>query len=517
VKPLCAFAVGVAALGLMAIAGSHAILIPQKDIDAENAHYASLGLTLPKGGIVLDDPFDPPYSGRSFIVPRSWLNEGSPDPNPTVVASALRADLPVLRLVMERTYSGWESAAARGFDWDAWFQSWDRELASNRDQSISLRSALAPWNKLEDFQPDNHTHPMLLGFSGGSLSAILANAPPGLCTALTTADGRELPRSTADAAQQPHAVQSWDGWQLSAAWYVSFPDRYGTITSITCGGHSIGATMTSQPILDAVKPFYKDLGDGIAYIRTPFAFNYASNEAFHRLLAGVPGLGKSRAVLLDLRGNGGGAAPRDILAAWFTPVQVSNVEYHPGNHIGSASPCIAWALQFNLGQLFMFEGLKAPLPDDVRANLQRVLDGLGGDDRNTCDSKPALTRITRAAPLDHHFSVTADPQQTRVIAVVDNECGSDCEAMVSFIEQLPDTVIAGTSTAGTIGFTQPGMLVLPHSRLNVMLATARDDVYGDGRSEASYGLAVDVLLPTPQSQELQSLTALAHALLARPR
>jgi hypothetical protein len=95
---------------------------------------------------------------------------------------------------------------------------------------------------------------------------------------------------------------------------------------------------------------------------------------------------------------------------------------------------------------------------------------------------------------------------------VDNECGSDCEGLVTTLAQLPDTVIAGTNTAGTIGFLQPGMFVLPHSKLPFMLAQGYSDVYGDGRSQAGYGLSVDILLATKESQSLPSLKGLAEAL-----
>jgi Peptidase family S41 len=508
-----AFVIAAIVLGLLAAGGSQAVLVPRADIDAENAYYVSLGLTLPKGGLVLPDPFDPPYSNRSFVVPRSWLNEGSAEPNPTVVASALRADLPTLRFIMQRTYSGWQTAADRGWDWDAWFRDWDRRLASSEDRAIPLRASLAPWAALEDFQPDNHTHPMLLGFTGGSLSASLASQPSSACTEITTASGKTIPRSSNDAAQQPHAVRAWDGHRLSAAWYVSYPDRFGPITSVTCGGRAIAATMTAQPLLDAVKPFYKDLGDGVAYVRTPFSFTFDSDEALRKLLAGIPALSNARAVLLDLRGNGGGAAPTGIFSTWFTPEQLLNVRNGEGR--GSLPSCFAAALHFNLGQLFLFGNLKAPISDDTKAWLQRNIDVLDSGNHITCNPEKASSSVRRGALLDRHFTIARSvPRQTRIIAIVDNQCGSDCEWMMAYLEQLPDTVVAGTSTAGTIGFTQPGMLVLPHTRLNVMIATARDDAYGDGRSEASYGLAVDILLPTAESQSLQSLTALAHALLA---
>src|SRR4051812_5046885 len=40
---------------------------------AEDAKWRLLGLVVPDAGIVLERPFDPPLSSRSYVVPRSWI------------------------------------------------------------------------------------------------------------------------------------------------------------------------------------------------------------------------------------------------------------------------------------------------------------------------------------------------------------------------------------------------------------------------------------------------------------
>jgi hypothetical protein len=84
--------------------------------------------------------------------------------------------------------------------------------------------------------------------------------------------------------------------------------------------------------------------------------------------------------------------------------------------------------------------------------------------------------------------------------------------MTYILGGLPDTVIAGTSTFGVMGFSQPGYFVLPHSRVPFRIALSRTDAYGDERSVDGYGITVDVLLPSAQSQSQQSITALAQLL-----
>ena len=141
-----------------------------------------------------------------------------------------------------------------------------------------------------------------------------------------------------------------------------------------------------------------------------------------------------------------------------------------------------------------------------------MVDGLRGSSSADCTVQPDVKRGDRDL-RDHHFSVQAQHHgQTRILALVDDGCGSDCEYLTYILSGLPDTVIAGTSTYGVMGFTHPGYFVLPHSRIPFRLALSRSDAYGDGRSVDGYGITVDVLLPTVQSQSRQSLLTLARLL-----
>ena len=72
----------------------------------------SLGL---KGNPLLRKPFALPFSNRSLIVPTSAFLE----PVKTINADALRADLPILAGAMQKAYSGLDTAARRGWDWNA--------------------------------------------------------------------------------------------------------------------------------------------------------------------------------------------------------------------------------------------------------------------------------------------------------------------------------------------------------------------------------------------------------------
>jgi hypothetical protein len=482
------------------------VQVSDSEIRAENAYFKSLGVTLSEGGVVLKKPYTAPYSNRSFIVPRSWLDN---DPL-SVKASDLRSDLPTLRFLMEKTYPGWQIAAKHGWNWDKWFDAWDRELSVMGDATIASRQAFSPWDALRAFMLDNHSHPMVLGTSGETLSGRLTEFPMQPCTELIASSGKYVTLDPTDLGQQPHQVYSWDGGSFTRAAYVAYPSHIGATASIKCGRQVIKIEMTAQPVLKPSRTYYRDLGDGIGYVKAPGAFSYHRNEELRSALSSDTRVDKQRAILLDLRGNGGGASPDDILTHWFSKADLDKV-VRPGTYFNMHS-CFAVGLQFNLGQEFLFHGLKAPLPSETKAIVQNMMQAIGTTPPDACKVR-TTTNVSQTTMLDHHFSIrTPANQQTRIIAIVDNECGSDCEGFVTTLAQLPGTVIAGTNTSGTIGFLQPGMFVLPYSKMPFMLAQSYSDVYGDRRSQAGYGLSVDVLLSSEASQQISSLKALALAL-----
>lgn len=505
-------ALGLSLLVTLAAAPAATTTVPQSQIDAENAHWRSLGVHLPPGGIVLTHPYAAPYSNRSFVVPSAWYRDFyttlRKNKDVPVDAAALRRDLPVLQFLLEKAYAGYEPASARGWNWKAMFRGWDAQLARSGNRKIPLTAAFAPWGTLESVELDNHSGvPALQAFTSGSTSAVLAANPHGACSALRFANGRTTALSAHDAGQQPHAVQAWDGAKLAPAWYMSYPQRLGTARAVVCGSREIVLTQIERAPAVSQKPVYQWLGGGIAYVRMP-TFTDANNEALRKALSGAPQLGKERLVILDLRGNDGGNAPSDVLTNWFAE---SAIEQASSASQTSSSSCFATALTFGLQQQ-LASGLQPPVSPGLQQALQQLVDELRGSSTPGCEVQPQVKRGEHDL-RDHRFSVQAPQQgQTRVIALVDAGCGSDCEFLTYVLGGLPGTVIAGASTYGVMGFTQPGYFVLPYSRVPFRLALSRTDAYGDGRSVDGYGITVDVLLPSAQSQSQQSLTALAKLL-----
>lgn len=504
-------ALGLAVLALAA-APAAGVRVPHSEIDAENARWSDLGVKLPPGGIVLADPYAAPYSNRSFVVPYSWYRDFytklHANKDVPVRASALRSDLPVLRFLLQKAYAGYQPAAARGWNWNAMFREWDAQLARDGNRLLPLKDAFAPWERLEHVQLDNHSGVAgFTAFNSGSASAQLAHAASGPCSALRFLGGASERLSQHDAGQQPHAVQAWDGARLSPAWYVSYPKALGTASALQCGGQTIALTPVAQTAAPSQTPVYQMIGDGIAYLRLP-TFTDANNEALRAVLSKASDLGKERLVIFDLRGNDGGNAPSDILTNWFAE---SAIEIADSISQTGTSSCFTAGLSFGLQQQ-LISGLKPPVSSGLQQALQQFVDGLKGPAGGDCSVQPQERTADRTLH-DHTFSLHShDRGQTRIVALVDAGCGSDCEYMTYILANLPDTAIVGSSTYGVMGFTQPGYFVLPHSRVPFRIALSRTDAYGDERSVDGYGITVDILLPTPQSQSQQSLTALAQLL-----
>lgn len=504
-------ALAVALLAVLGAAPAAPVSVPKAQIDAENARWAAFGVKLPPGGIVLPDPYAAPYSNRSFVVPYAWYQDFYTKlraKRVTVEAASLRQDLPVLRFLLEKAYAGYQPARARGWNWNAMFRDWDAQLARSGKADLSLARAFAPWGRLEDVQLDNHSGvPGLTTYTSGSASAVLAQDPQGACSVLRFTSGRTMKLGAHDAGQQPHAVQAWDGMRLSPAWYVSYPKRLGTASALRCGTRTIALTPAAQTAPPSQKPVYQSLGNGIAYLRLP-TFTDANNEALRDVLSKVTNLGKERLVIFDLRGNDGGNAPSEILTNWFAE---SAIEIAQALSQTGTNSCFTNGLFFGLQQQ-LTAGLKPPVSGGLQQALQGVVDALKGSATPDCSVQPRERSADRTL-RDHRFAEHSQQQgQTRIVALVDGGCGSDCEYMTYILAGLPGTVIAGTSTYGVMGFTQPGYFVLPHSRIPFRLALSRTDAYGDGRSVDGYGITVDVLLPTAQSQSQQSLSALAGLL-----
>ena len=128
------------------------------------------------------------------------------------------------------------------------------------------------------------------------------------------------------------------------------------------------------------------------------------------------------------------------------------------------------------------------------------------------DEKPAEWDYRR-----HTVTAEAPAGKPRLLVLVDNECGSDCEFLTAILAAEKGSVVAGENTFGVGQFIQPGYFILPNTRIKFRIALGMSDVYGDGRSLDGYGLDVDVVLPTEEAQGAPAILRLAGRLLNQLR
>src|SRR6202000_1355520 len=123
-------------------------------------------------------------------------------------------------------YGGWDSAAARGWNWNQWFADWRKLLAARGTAELSPDEAFAPMDALIAFQRDNHTQIPFnrQSTSSGSQTAVLASAPDAACMEIR-AGGQTFPMDANDAGRQVRTAKLWKSGASNFADtnYISMP------------------------------------------------------------------------------------------------------------------------------------------------------------------------------------------------------------------------------------------------------------------------------------------------------
>jgi hypothetical protein len=468
--------------------------IPAAEIEVEDAQLKQLGLALRDASFLKQHPFEPPWTSHSLLIPESWSEPGIKrllGPR-RVRADLLLADLDVLQAVMERGYGGWDSAAARGWNWNRWFADWRGQLAARGTLELSFDDAFTPMDALFAFQRDNHTQVPLSRWwtSDGSQTALLASAPAAPCTEIR-AGGKLFPAAPNDAGQHVRAAKIWnssaDG--LRNASYISMPKSYGTPQALGCGSSWIAlqpignrpgklSSMLGELWSEAIssdRPRVERIGDGVVYARLP-TFDAAHYEHVSRD-GWAQRQPADRVLIVDLRDNSGGSADYglDVLKGWIDESRM---------------------VQFgSVGSRITSSCLFAPLEWSYTAGAKRaqlLLDRMAQPYPQGCP-RTVETTESKWTYLQRRFQPS--PGDLRIVALVNSGCGSDCELLTAMLASLPETIVAGSNTYGLCQLIQPGYSVLPHTGLRYRIALGRSDYYGDNRSVDGYGLDVDLVLP----------------------
>jgi C-terminal processing protease CtpA/Prc len=497
-------------------------VVPDASRAREAERLAKLGVEVPAGGAVLERPYAAPFGRRSFVVPGGWLPRRTPA---VVYAPALLADLSALEDVMRRAYGGWEHAAKRGWDWDAWFSDWRRQLGAEGARWLAVKDAFEPVRRLERFQLDNHTT-IPLGLRSGSGSRVyrLASAPGGACDAARDQGGHALALDAKDAAQQPHTTDRFDGKDLARASWIAAPAVRGDLAAIHCGGAWIPLVAVPQPgwseRLAQVnelagqaedRPALKHLDEDVAVLRLP-TFSKQNGEIFLREHDRWDRpTGKEKALVVDLRGNGGGDAVFGALAGWVGADELGRITSFEQR---TGASCLYPALRWGYANLSSF-ALKPPLTTEMAKRLSASVHELFEKDDPACPARFKLTRDPHPYGTKRARRPPPRRGKPRLVVLVDGGCGSDCEYMVSSLARLPEAVVVGVNTYGVAEYIQPGYSVLPNTRLPFRIALGTAPVYGDGRSVDGYGLDVDVLVDGAGAWTKEAILKLVGRLEAR--
>jgi hypothetical protein len=159
------------------------------------------------------------------------------------------------------------------------------------------------------------------------------------------------------------------------------------------------------------------------------------------------------------------------------------------------------------------------MTDDLRRELQSATDDLLATSPHAeCQwDDEVLTSPLNLAQHSGREFFEASPDQLKLILLVDNYCGSDCETAVQSLTLTFPTLIAGTNTMGLCQYTAPRGSVLPFTNVRVRMAEGMSDLFGDNRSVDGFGLPVDLLLTTKESHSASNIEALVLELVAQAR
>jgi hypothetical protein len=478
------------------------LLLPE-EIKEEEDWLRSLGLKLPEGGLLVQQPFASPIIRRSFIVPSHWHWQ---PPQDTVAPEDLARDLVPLRLAAEKAYIGWERAAATGWDWDDFFDRWHRKLMSDRRWEIPAHEAFTPWYKLLEYQPDNHSGPRLANpHRDFARTVYFLERPSSPIKLWRNRQGATGPIDSTDPAQvawEAFLPDLRDG-RLRPIWGMSHPARYGNWEAVEAGGTwlpvqnangfeeerfaSVSALLGAQN--DQLG--YRRLSRSVAYLRIPtLSYSLAYQAIQHGDWFPDDGF-KVKDLVVDLRGNGGGAA--DVVFALLNKLQGWREHEDISFSISWKESCVADALLWGNAQ-YHFQGAKGPLPTRLRQTVQAILYRVLLPSDLGC---PVIFREHRSkwGYRQHRFPSHPQQGEPRLILLTDGDCGSDGEFLVFALALIPGSIVVGTCTAGVGQFARPGYFVLPSTRVGFRLAAALSDILGDGSSFDGYGLKMDVLTP----------------------
>jgi C-terminal processing protease CtpA/Prc len=198
---------------------------------------------------------------------------------------------------------------------------------------------------------------------------------------------------------------------------------------------------------------------------------------------------KAKAIIIDLRGNGGGDDSIGFELAEKLAGQKIETPIAPDVRRNTPETLTIWDNYLNvLKKNSNNEKMKKQLDIYIKENAQTMKKAFAGK----------IDEFTTRPTEDTGWKYDKTKgHQGPIYILQDKECGSSGESTIDFFEYFPNVTKVGFNTAGMIHFGNIGIVVLPNSSIQLNMPT-KANKYKDARFIEFTGIKPDILLEESQ-------------------
>lgn len=170
------------------------------------------------------------------------------------------------------------------------------------------------------------------------------------------------------------------------------------------------------------------------------------------------------AIVIDLRGNGGGDDTMGVMMANYMYGQNAPT---PWKAIIKSNTPETWAIAVNSPKLkiLRLKQSQKHIPEYLTKKLeQKTKKYEMSKEENS--PRELINQVDQGNPFNHKKAFTHP-----IYILIDRECASSCESIIEAFESHPFAITVGENTAGFIHFGNVGQLVLKNSQMNIQMAT----------------------------------------------
>lgn len=469
-------------------------------------------------GCTASRPPPPPPQPAAPVDPFADLllsDAGCNAPTPGVLRRAdLLADLDVTERILSRGYAGWDAAAQSGTDWRASLGAL-RTAIARMPPEMPAENARALMVEHLQFTRDRHLGVWMMDEAGRvdwmacgahqdayatdvvvtrerGVLRVLASAIDGVPqgAALKRCDGKDvgplLHRTVVGDALQGGYLLLKLANTAPAPMRCTF-DVDGRAKDMMLAFHRLRST-SSEPRQGL--PAVERHNGNVPRLRVRTLDLASQSIALSTFVSTARELREEQAVVLDVRGNGGGS---DLpIRGWFEGI--TNTAFSTGKIDALVSDV---TLQGHVNSA-RCDLLRAK-DDTARTEMQSWL--TEAETARTTASTQKPERAWRSFSAEHRGEA-ASPFRGALVVLADARCASSCESTIAHARQMERTLIVGENTAGTGTFGELMMYRLPRTQLGLSVPSKWFHVNGDDAGFEGRGHLPDIWIDSEDAANI---------------